>query len=175
LVAVARAPWDNGPSMARKPTGEDLRAARSPTLGNPKARHKYDVVETYECGIVLLGPEVKSLRGGRGSIEEAYGRIRGDAVWLVGMHIDEYRSRGYAAHEPLRPRKLLLHKHEIFVLRREVERRGFTLVPLKLYWGPRGHAKIQLGLVRGRKLHDKRQVEKERSAKREIERATRRR
>ena len=159
--------------MAKK--GSDEKRATTPTLGNPKARHLYDIVERVECGIVLVGPEVKSLREGRGSIEEAYARIKGDELWLVGMHVDEYRSKGYAKHEPRRPRKLLLHRMEILHLRQEVERRGFTLVPLRLFWSERGLAKVDLGLVKGRKLHDKREVDRERSAKREMERAMRRR
>jgi SsrA-binding protein len=157
------------------PRRDDPRKAHAPTLGNPKARWRYEIVETLDCGVVLLGPEVKSLREGRGSIEEAYARFRGAELWLVGMHVDEYRARGYAKHEPLRARKLLAHRAEIEHLRLEVERRGFTLVPLRLHWGPRGHAKVEIALVRGRKLHDKRQVDKAKTARREMERAMRRR
>lgn len=153
----------------------DKKRAETPTLGNPKARYRYEVIERVECGIALVGPEVKSLREGRGSIEEAYARFRGDELWLIGMHVDEYRSKGYTKHEPRRARKLLLHRLEIVNLRTEVERRGFTLVPLRLLWSDRGFAKVDLALVKGRKLHDKRAVDREKSAKRDMARAMRRR
>jgi len=155
--------------------GKDQKRSETPTLGNPKARFKYDIVERVECGIVLLGTEVKSLREGRGSIEEAYARFKGTDLWIVGMHVDEYRSSGYSKHEPRRPRKLLLHRLELTHLRDEVERRGYTLVPLRVYWGDRGIAKVDLALVKGRKLHDKRAADREKTAKREMDRAMRRR
>jgi len=155
--------------------GGDAKRANAPTLGNPKARWRYEILETVECGLVLVGPEVKSLREGRASIEEAYARFKGDEMWLLGMHVDEYRSKGYAKHEPDRARKLLAHREEIFRLKQAVERRGLTLVPLRVYWSDRGFAKAEIALVKGRKLHDKRLVDKERSAKREMDRAMRRR
>ena len=160
--------------MAKSGGGAKGRQENAPTLGNPKARWRFEILDTIDCGIVLAGPEVKSLREGRASIEEAYARFKGSELWLVGMHVDEYRARGYARPEPRRPRKLLLHRAEIFHLRREVERRGLTLVPLRLYFGERGFAKIDLALVKGRKLHDKRQAERDKSARREIDRAVRR-
>ena len=155
-------------------SGKDEKRAATPTLGNPKARWRYEILEKLECGISLVGPEVKSLREGRGSIEEAYARFRGRELWLVGMRIDEYGSTGYARHDPARARKLLAHRHELDELRIEVERRGLTLVPLRVYWSDRGIAKVEIALVKGRKVHDKRQVDKERSAKREMDRAMRR-
>jgi SsrA-binding protein len=158
--------------------GEQVKSvprANAPTIGNPKARWRYEIIERVECGIALLGPEVKSLREGRASIEEAYARFKGTELWLVGMHIDEYRSKGYAKHEPRRPRKLLLNRTEIAHLRLEVERRGFTLVPLRVHWGDRGWAKVDLALVKGRKLHDKREADREKTAKRDMARAMRRR
>jgi SsrA-binding protein len=156
-------------------SARDQKPNNAHVLGNPKARWKYEILEHVECGIVLVGPEVKSLREGRGSIEEAYARFRGNELWLVGMHVDEYRSKGYAKHEPTRPRKLLARREELTRLRTEVERRGLTLVPLRIYWSERGFAKAEIALVKGRKVHDKRQVDKDRSAKREMARAMRRR
>lgn len=152
----------------------DDAAARTPTTGNPKARHRYEIVETMECGIMLKGPEVKSLRMGRASLDEAYGRFRAGELWLVKMHVDEYRDRGQVKLEPTRPRKLLLHATELARLRTEVERKRLTLVPLRLYWNDRGIAKIELGLARGRKTHDKRDAERKKSAQREIARVRRR-
>ena len=149
-------------------------AARTPTLGNPKARHKYEVIDTWECGIVLVGPEVKSLRLGHGSLEEAYARFRGNELFLLKMRIEEYRHVGHVRPEPVRPRKLLLHRRELLAIRLEVERRGLTLVPLRLFWSERGIAKVEVALVRGRKVHDHREAEKKKSARREIDRISKR-
>ena len=162
-------------ARAKGSSGGDAKRANAPVLGNPKARWRYDILETIDCGIVLLGPEVKSLREGRASIEEAYARFKGGELWLLGMHVDEYRSKGYAKHEPARPRKLLAKRLELTKLRIEAERRGLTMVPLRVHWNERGIAKVEIALVKGRKLHDKRQVEKDKSAKREMDRAMRRR
>lgn len=161
--------------MSKQGGGRDEKRANAPTLGNPKARWRYEILATLECGIALLGPEVKSLREGRASIEEAYARFKGDELWLVGMHVDEYRSRGYAKHEPRRPRKLLAHRLELTKLRTESERRGLTMVPLRVHWSDRGFAKVEIALVKGRKLHDKRDVDREKSARREMDRAMKRR
>jgi SsrA-binding protein len=158
-----------------KSGGKDEKKNDAPTLGNPKARWRYEILDKIECGVMLVGPEVKSLREGRASIEEAYARFKGNEMWLVGMRIDEYGSKGYAKHDPVRARKLLAHRDEIARLQIEVERRGLTLVPLRVYWSARGFAKVEVALVKGRKLHDKRAVDKERSAKREMARAMRRR
>ena len=149
-------------------------APRTPTLGNPKARHKYEVIDTWECGIVLVGPEVKSLRLGHGSLEESYARFRDGELFLLKMRIEEYRHVGHARPEPVRPRKLLLHRRELLAIRLEVERRGLTLVPLRLFWSERGLAKVEVALVRGRKVHDHREAEKKKTARREIARITRR-
>ena len=157
-----------------KSGGAKGRQENAPTLGNPKARWRFEILDTLDCGIVLAGPEVKSLREGRASIEEAYARFRGTELWIVGMRIDEYRARGYTRPEPSRARKLLAHRHELTELRIEAERRGLTMVPLRVYWNDRGIAKVEIALVKGRKLHDKRQVDKEKSAKRDMDRAMRR-
>jgi SsrA-binding protein len=149
--------------------------ANAPTLGNPKARWRFEILDTIDCGIVLAGPEVKSLREGRASIEEAYARFKGSELWIIGMRIDEYRARGYTRPEPGRARKLLAHRAELAHLRAEVERRGLTLVPLRVHWNERGIAKVEIALVKGKKLHDKRQTDRERTAKREMDRAMKRR
>jgi SsrA-binding protein len=142
-----------------------------PMLTNRRARHDYDVLETFEAGLALTGSEVKSLRRGGASIAEAYAKVERDEVWLEGANIPTYPQASYNNHEPMRARKLLLHRREIEELRKGLERRGLTVVPLKLYFDARGKAKLQIALARGRKLHDKRAAASERDAKREMDRA----
>ncbi len=142
---------------------------------NRKARHEYQILETVECGLVLRGTEVKSLRTGKCSIEEAYGRTQGNELWLVGCDIPEYKQALYWNHEPKRPRKLLLHRRELNRWLGKTKEKGLTLVPLKLYFSERGLAKCTMALCKGLQLHDKRQVVKQKEARREIERAVRRR
>lgn len=140
---------------------------------NRSARHEYEITDTVECGIVLVGSEVKSLRNGKVTLDEAYGRVKGSEVWLVGCDIPEYVQANQFNHEPRRPRKLLLHRREIAKFAGKAFEKGLTLVPLKLYF-KRGKAKLLLGVGRGKKLHDKRQDMKKRDAAREISRAIRR-
>lgn len=140
---------------------------------NRSARHEYEVIETLECGLVLRGSEVKTLRNGKVTLDEAYGRVKGDEVWLVGCDIPEYVQANQFNHEPRRPRKLLLHKREIAKFAAQAMQKGLTLVPLKLYF-KRGKAKLLLGICRGRKLHDKREVLKKKTMQRDISRAMRR-
>ncbi|HEX9648675.1 MAG TPA: SsrA-binding protein SmpB [Alphaproteobacteria bacterium] len=128
---------------------------------NRKARHNYIIEDTVEAGLVLVGTEVKSLREGRASLGDAFAERRDGEMVLVNSHIAHYPPANRLNHDPLRPRKLLLHRREIERLRGLVERRGYTLVPLKLYFDERGRAKVELGIARGRKLHDKREREKE--------------
>ena len=142
---------------------------------NRKARHQFQVLDTLECGIVLSGSEVKSLRAGKVSLNEAYGRIRGDEVWLVGCDIAEYSHASHFNHEPKRPRKLLLHRREIRTFAAQAYEQGLTLVPLKLYFNEKGRAKLLLGICRGRKLYDKRERLKKADAQRDIQRAMRQR
>ncbi|MCE9635366.1 MAG: SsrA-binding protein SmpB [Planctomycetes bacterium] len=149
-------------------------AAQSPGLTNRKAFHEFEILERFVCGIVLAGPEVKSLRLGRASLDEAYARLKNGEMWIVKMHVDEYRDRGQVKLEPARTRKLLLSKHEIAVIGEALERQGLTLVPLKLFWNERGIAKIEIALARGKKLHDKRESEKAKTAKRDMARVMRR-
>ncbi len=137
---------------------------------NPKATHDYHVLETWEAGIVLSGTEVKSLRDGKASIKEAWARVRNGEVFLEGMNITPYTQGNRYNHEPVRSRKLLLHRKEIARLIGSVEQQGLTLVPLELYFR-RGKAKVALALGRGKKQHDKREDLKRRIADREVARA----
>jgi SsrA-binding protein len=141
---------------------------------NRKARHKFEVLETMECGIVLMGSEVKSLRNGQLSLEESYGRVKNNEVWLVGSDIAEYTQANQMNHEPRRPRKLLLHRREIRKFADLAHEKGLTLVPLKMYF-KQGRAKVLLGLCKGKKLHDKRETLKKADARRDIDREMRRR
>ncbi len=141
---------------------------------NRRARHQYHILETLECGIALVGSEVKTLRAGRVSLEEAYARVKDGEVWLVGCEIPEYPQASRFNHPPRRPRKLLLHRREIKRFACRAFERGLTLVPLKLYFKS-GRAKVLLGLCRGKQLHDKREAMKKAQAQREIQRAMRRR
>ena len=158
----------------RKKNAGPSQAHRERSLSeNRKARHKFDVLETLECGIALLGSEVKSLRAGKVSIEEAYARIREAEVWLVGCDIAEYPQASVWNHDPKRPRKLLLHSREVRKFAHQAHEKGLTLVPLKLYFNERGIAKVLIGLCRGKKLHDKREVLKKADVKRDIDRVMR--
>jgi SsrA-binding protein len=138
---------------------------------NRRARFDYEILETFEAGVVLTGSEVKSLRSAGGSIAEAYARVAAGEVWLENANIPVYAQASYNNHEPQRRRKLLLQRREIEELRKGTERRGLTLVPLKLYFNERGLAKLQIALARGKKKHDKRAAASERDAKREMDRA----
>lgn len=170
-------PSAKGPVIAskkkKKKSIEEARAkGEKPITENRKARHQYDVLETLECGIALVGTEVKSLREGKVSLAEAYGRVRGDEVWLVGCDIPEYSHGSQFNHEPRRPRKLLLHRREIKKFANKALEKGLTLVPLKMYF-KQGKAKVLMGLCRGRQLHDKREKMKTTTMKKEMERAAR--
>ena len=141
---------------------------------NKRARFDYHLLETFEAGVVLKGTEVKSLREGKANISDAYGIVRDGEVFLLNAHIQPYESRGYANHEPTGTRKLLLHRKEIRRLIGAVEREGLTLIPLELYF-KNGVAKVALALAKGKKLHDKRDTERQRDAEREIARVGRQR
>ena len=142
----------------------------SPTIKNKKAYHLYHIEDQIEAGLVLQGTEVKSLRAGNVSMGDSFVRPVGDELFLVNLHISPYRQGGYANHDPMRRRKLLLHRREIKRLRGKVRERGFTLVPLKIYFNDRGFAKVLLGLCRGKRLHDRREAIRKREEKREIQR-----
>ena len=164
---------------APKPTNQ---AARPRKAGDPpserviaenrKARHEYEIVDTLECGIALVGSEVKSLRAGKMSLDESYGRVDGSEVWLIGCDIPEYEKANRLNHQPKRPRKLLLHRREIKKFASLAYEKGLTLVPLRMYF-KEGRVKVLMGIGRGRKLHDKREKLKAATARRDIETALR--
>jgi SsrA-binding protein len=139
---------------------------------NRRARFEFDLMESFEAGIVLTGTEVKSLRTGKASLEEAYAGVDREEVWLYGCDIPEYLQANRMNHKPKRPRKLLLHRHEIDRLMSKVSERGLTLVPLKIYF-KEGMAKVEICIAKGRKLYDKREALKKQDAKRDIDRAAR--
>jgi SsrA-binding protein len=140
---------------------------------NRRAYHDYFVDEKYEAGLVLTGTEVKSLRAGRCNLRDGFVRIDGHEAWLENVHISPYAQGNLMNHDPLRPRKLLLHRKQIATLIGKVRQKGYTLVPLRVYFS-RNHAKVEVGLARGKREYDKREAIAERDAKREIARAMRR-
>lgn len=158
-------------SGGAKRTGKD--GAQRVVADNRKARYNYEIIETVEAGLQLTGTEVKSLREGKASLGEAYAAQEGNDLYLLNGYIPEYRQANRFNHEPKRRRKLLLHRREIDRLSAAVQRDGMTLVPLRLYFNERGIAKLDLALGRGKKMHDKRQTEKERTWNREKSRLLR--
>jgi len=137
---------------------------------NRKARHEFEVLEEHEAGLVLKGAEVKSLRDGHASFADSFARVDRGELWLHNLHISPYENASVDAPDPVRPRKLLLHRREIERLRAKTQEAGYTLVPLDIHFR-RGRAKIQLGLARGRKRHDRREELKTKAMKRDAERA----
>ena len=168
--------------MARAKKTVAKRAAAREALGhsgdrtvasNRRARHDYDIIDTFECGIVLQGSEVKSLREGKAQLSDAYARVSDGELWLFGVHIPPWQfATGFGAHDPDRRRKLLVHRKQIDELLGQTTQQALTLIPLSLYFKD-GKAKVQLALARGRKLHDKRQAILARDAGREAARAAR--
>jgi SsrA-binding protein len=140
---------------------------------NRRAFHDYFIDEKYEAGVVLTGTEVKSIRGGRCNLRDGYVRIDGHEAWLENVHISPYAQGNLMNHDPMRPRKLLLHRKQIASLIGKVRQKSYTLIPLRVYF-TRNHAKVELGLGRGKRQYDKREAIAARDAKREIERAVRR-
>jgi SsrA-binding protein len=155
--------------MARHQKKQEDEAIRV-VCRNKRAFHEYEISDTVECGLVLTGTEVKSLRDGSASLEDAYGKLEEGEVWLIGSDIPEYTMGNRMNHKPKRPRKLLLHRREINKFAGKATQRGYTLVPLKLYFKD-GRAKVELAVARGKQLHDKRQDQKKADAQREIRRA----
>jgi SsrA-binding protein len=143
-----------------------------PIARNRRARHEYQILESWEAGLVLTGTEVKALRNGKASLSDAYGIVKDGEVFLLNLHIAPYEQGHQFNHEPTRTRKLLLHKKEIRRLIGAIERQGLTLIPLDMYF-KRGRAKIVIGLARGKKLHDKRADERRRADERDMARAVR--
>ena len=154
--------------MGRQDEGEKVVAS------NRRARHDYELLERFECGIQLTGDEVKSLRGGHASLVDCFGRVRGSEVWLEGLHIPAYERGDKRTHLPLRPRKLLLHRREIDEIAREVNEKSFSLIPLRIFF-THGMAKVEVALARGKRKYEKRQSIAKREAQREMERAAGRR
>jgi SsrA-binding protein len=167
--------------MAKKKEAEKAKtAAKADDSGikvvarNRRARHDFDLLEKVEAGLVLTGTEVKSLRNGKANLEDAYAEVDRGEVWLLGCDIPEYVQANRMNHAPKRPRKLLLHRREIGKLETKANEKGITLVPLSLYF-KKGIAKVELSVARGRKTFDKREAIKKQDAKRDIDRAMRRR
>ena len=145
--------------MSKKKKDDD---GRKIVADNRKARHAYSIESTLEAGLVLVGSEVKSLRTGKATIGESYAQAKDGELFLVNAYIPEYLKASRFNHEPRRPRKLLVRRTEVRRLSAAIQREGMTLIPLRLYFNPKGVAKIELGVARGRKMHDKRQAEKAR-------------
>jgi SsrA-binding protein len=166
------------PSSGTK-AGNSGKSNQGPTLRtiseNRKVRHSYQILDSIECGMLLRGSEVKSLRDGKCQLDEAYGRVKGETLWLVGCNIAEYPQASIWNHEPKRQRQLLVHKREMNRLMKKAKEKGLTLVPLRMYFNERGLAKCELALCKGLKLHDKREKMKKADARRDIDRAMKRR
>jgi len=154
--------------MSSKPRKKDEQAG-SVTV-NKKAYMNFEIVDKFEAGMSLLGTEVKSLRAGQGDLEGSYARILNGQCWLVGAKIAQYKQASGQEHEVARKRRLLLHKQEIRRLRTKLDQRGFTLVPLRIYFSKRGFAKVELALARGKRKYDKRRSITERTQKRDVDR-----
>jgi len=146
----------------------------NPSIKNKKAYHNYELVEKVEAGIALLGTEVKSLREKNCDLEASYGRVENGEIWLIGCKIAPYDRGGYTNHDPLRKRKLLLHRQQIKKIRTKLEQRGYTLVPTKIYFNSRGIAKVELALATGKKQYDKRAKMTDNQQKRDLRRAMKR-
>ena len=152
-------------SKKKKPTQQDPNSRT--VCRNRKARHQYEILEELECGIALTGSEVKSVRNNKISIDEAFARIKGEELWLIGCDIAHYPQATVMNHEPRRPRKLLLHKRELRKFAESADQKGLTLIPLAVYFS-RGIVKVKIATARGRKLHDKREKLKRETDRREI-------
>ena len=163
--------WTNSMAVAK-----NNKPASNPTIAvNRQATHEYFIEERFEAGLVLEGWEVKSLRAGRAQLKESYVTVKNGDAWLLGAHISPLTSAStHVEPDPTRTRKLLLHRQQLNRLIGQVERRGYTLIPLALYWS-KGRAKLEIGLAKGKKLHDKRATEKERDWQREKQRVMRQR
>lgn len=148
--------------------------ARKIVSRNKKAFHDYSIEDTLEAGMALTGPEVKSLRVGKANLKDGYAQLKNGELFLYNVHISAYSFATYVPQDPLRPRKLLLHRREIRKLIGQLHEKGIALIPLQIYFGDNGKAKVELGLARGKKLYDKRAALKEKESNREIERSMRR-
>ena len=171
-------PTASKPKATTKVAAKVAAKAKEPVVmmvsENRKASHRFEILNTLECGIVLLGSEVKSLRAHKVSLDEAYARIKDGDVWLVGADIAEYPQASIWNHVPKRPRKLLLHRDEKRKFAGQAHEKGLTMVPLRIYFTQRGVAKVVIGLCRGKKIHDKRETLKKNQSQRDISRELRR-
>lgn len=149
--------------MNKKNTSSEL-------VSNRRAHHDYEIFDTYEAGIILLGTEIKSLRNHGGSLQDAYVDVKGTSLWLMNASIAPYTFGNIYNHEERRPRQLLMHKREIEALRKKTAEKGFTLIPLAIYLNKKGFAKVKIAIAKGKKAYDKRAAIKERETKRSIER-----
>jgi SsrA-binding protein len=159
-------------AAAAAKSGAKAKEPREPNVDNRRARFEYEFLERFEAGVALTGTEIKSIRTGQISLNEAYARVRDGELWLLGMHIPPYKAGSFSNHEPNRPRKLLLHREQIERLSAKTAEKGFTIVPTRLYF-KRGRVKIDIALARGKKLWDKRRETKEREAVRDMAREVR--
>jgi SsrA-binding protein len=157
--------------MAAKSRKSKEKDKQGPVAVNKKAYRNFELVEKIEAGLELLGTEVKSLRAAAADLSGSYARIDNEQCWLVGASISPYEQAGHHQHEPTRKRRLLLHKIEIRKLRTKLEQRGFTLVPLRIYFNGRGLAKLEMALARGKRQYDKRKAITERDQKRDVDRS----
>lgn len=153
---------------------KNVKSDTNPAIRNKKAYHNFELVEKVEAGISLLGTEVKSLRNRQCDLDACYARVIGSEVWLINCKIAQYDRGGYTNHDPLRKRKLLLHKSQIKKIRTKLEQRGFTLVPTKIYFNARGIAKVELALATGKKQYDKRAKMIEQQQKKDVSRSMKR-
>jgi SsrA-binding protein len=154
--------------------GKKRKVASGDVASNRQASYRYHLLERFECGIVLTGTEVKSLREGNAQLKDAYAQLRDDEVWLIGVYIAPYGPAARENHDPERPRKLLLHRREIESLAGSTNERGLTLVPTRMYFaGPRSRAKVEIALARGKDLYDKRQAIQKRDMARDVQRELR--
>lgn len=147
------------------------RVSASKQIKNKGAYHDFELVEKVEAGLVLLGTEVKSLRQGMGDLEGSYARIKNDECWLIGSKIAQYAEASFNNHEPVRDRKVLLHRSQIKKIKTKLNQRGFTLVPLRIYFNNRGIAKVELALARGKRMYDKRHKLQDKQQKRDVARS----
>ncbi len=160
-------------SKSKKKAEDDKKSTIKVISRNKRAYHEFDILDKWEAGIVLVGSEVKSLRNGKISMEQAFADLQNDEIWLLGCDIPEYVEANQFNHKSKRPRKLLLHSEEIRKISGKVQEKGLTLVPLQMYFN-KGIAKLEIGLARGRKLHDKRDAIKSKDTKRELDRMSKR-
>ena len=173
MSAMAKSKNRKKPKAGNKPASKS--DGQRNISENRKARHRYEITEQLECGIMLLGSEVKSLREGKLSLDESYVRMNKGELYLVGADIPEYKQATIWNHDPKRARKLLVHRTQLHKLSVRANEKGLTIVPLRVYFSSRGIVKVMIGVGRGKKLHDKRNSLKDREVKRQLDRAMKRR